>query len=220
MEGITEAVGRCTEMGRPLFYIPGVQGVDTQNAHQTIAGLNILTQVATQCAEKDTKLVCGAMNSTTVPLMEDILRIAATKAGHPEYYGNQMEVRYYGTRTMSPMFIGQIMKEKPAAYMYFGWCGAEDVMYIVPATRGGALCLGGTTVLSHVGVVAAASDYFMIGEELHAAGAYVAQDPVLLNSFVTNDLVRLFSAIMIIIGIIAISLNIASVSDFANVFAM
>jgi hypothetical protein len=220
MDGLKEAVGRATEMGRPVFFIPGVQGVDTMEAHQTIAGLNILNEVADECAEKETELVCGSMHSTTVPLMEDILKISATKAGKPELYDSLLGVRYYGTRTQSPHWIAHIMNEKPAAYMYFGWCGAEDIMYIVPASRVGALCLGGTTILSHVGIVAAASDYFLIGEELHAAGAYTKGDPVLLNSFVTNDIIRSLSLIMMIIGLIAVTLGLATADTFSNLFKM
>jgi hypothetical protein len=115
--------------------------------------------------------------------------------------------------------MATLLKEKPAAYMYFGWCGAEDVMYIVQAAKVGAMCLGGTTILSHVGVICAASDYFLIGEELHAAGAYISQDPLLLNTFVTNDMIRLFAAIMMVIGVIAVTAGAATAADFSALFA-
>ncbi|NIQ06719.1 MAG: hypothetical protein GWO20_13625, partial [Candidatus Korarchaeota archaeon] len=46
LEAIEEAVGRATEMGRPIAYTTGLGGIRDQWYYQTIAGLNILGYTA------------------------------------------------------------------------------------------------------------------------------------------------------------------------------
>ena len=53
LEAIDEAVGRATEMGRPILFIAGIQDMDDV---QTIAGLTILGRIARTVAEYDTKI--------------------------------------------------------------------------------------------------------------------------------------------------------------------
>ena len=47
LEAMDEAIGRCTEMGKPVHFSPGIG--DLQNA-QTLAAMSILGYVAKQCA--------------------------------------------------------------------------------------------------------------------------------------------------------------------------
>ena len=42
LEAIEEAVGRATEMGRPIAYTTGLGGIRDQVYYQTVAGLSIL----------------------------------------------------------------------------------------------------------------------------------------------------------------------------------
>jgi len=52
IEEIDNAIGRATEMGRPILFVPGTSGI-TDVA--TLAGLSILGRVAKKAAEYDTK---------------------------------------------------------------------------------------------------------------------------------------------------------------------
>ena len=54
LEAMEEAVGRATEMGKPVLFIPGIQEIDEI---QTIAGLSILGRVARITAQYETPLV-------------------------------------------------------------------------------------------------------------------------------------------------------------------
>ena len=53
LEAVDEAVGRATEMGRSVLFIPGIQDM---NDIQTIAGLNILARVSKTAAEYDARI--------------------------------------------------------------------------------------------------------------------------------------------------------------------
>ena len=48
LKAVEEAVGRSTEMGRPILYVPGIQDMDQV---ETVAGLNILGHVAGMTAK-------------------------------------------------------------------------------------------------------------------------------------------------------------------------
>ena len=54
LDAMDEAIGRCTEMGRPVHFSPGIGNV--QNA-QTLAAMSILGYVAKQCARYDTDII-------------------------------------------------------------------------------------------------------------------------------------------------------------------
>ena len=54
LAAVEEAVGRATEMGRPILYVPGLSSISDV---ATIAALNILGQVAKKTAEYDTPLL-------------------------------------------------------------------------------------------------------------------------------------------------------------------
>ena len=53
LKAIEEAVGRATEMGRSVLFVPGIQDV---SEIQTIAGITVLSKVAKTAAEYDAKV--------------------------------------------------------------------------------------------------------------------------------------------------------------------
>ena len=50
LDAIEEAVGRATEMGKPILYVPGI---DDMNNIQTVASMIILGNVARTVAQRD-----------------------------------------------------------------------------------------------------------------------------------------------------------------------
>ena len=53
LAAVDEAVGRATEMGRPMLYINGIQDMDDL---QTVAGVTVLGRVAKTAAEYDARI--------------------------------------------------------------------------------------------------------------------------------------------------------------------
>src|SRR5204862_2180539 len=54
IDAIEEAIGRATEMGRPVLYVPGIQDISDI---QTVAGLVILESVAKLTARYETPII-------------------------------------------------------------------------------------------------------------------------------------------------------------------
>ena len=78
LEALDEAIGRCTEMGRPLHFSPGIGGVD--NA-QTLAALSILGYVARECARYDTDIIVTNRITVVYPITEEIVKQAFMEEG-------------------------------------------------------------------------------------------------------------------------------------------
>ena len=50
LDAIEEAVGRATEVGRPVHFSPGIIELTHERSAQTLAGLSVLSYVAKLCA--------------------------------------------------------------------------------------------------------------------------------------------------------------------------
>jgi len=80
----------------------------------------------------------------------------------------------------------------------------------------GHLQVAGTGAIAQLPWFAAVCDYAIIGEDLFAAGAYLSEDPVLISNIVVQDLVKTFTLIVIVLGLIAGALGMEVA--FSNLF--
>ena len=83
LESMDESVGRATEMGRPILFIPGTLDLDDM---QTIAGLTLLRRLAQKAAEYDTKLIVPVCRSMVLSTAKEVVKEAYMKAGRPDAY--------------------------------------------------------------------------------------------------------------------------------------
>jgi len=83
LEALDEAVGRATEMGKPILYVPGLSTIDDI---ATIASLNILSQVAKKTAEYNTTLLVPNRNPVVYTVAQEVVKEAYTDAGRPDAY--------------------------------------------------------------------------------------------------------------------------------------
>src|SRR5262245_3241036 len=75
---IEEAIGRATEMGRPVIYIPGVDDI---NNIQTIYSMVILEKVATMVAKYGTPLLVPTASAFVTPVAEEPVQQGYLNAG-------------------------------------------------------------------------------------------------------------------------------------------
>ncbi len=83
IEEIDNAIGRATEMGRPILYVPGISGIRDV---ATIAGLAILGKIARKAAEYDTKILVPVRDFIVLPIAQEIIKEAHYEAGRPDTY--------------------------------------------------------------------------------------------------------------------------------------
>ena len=200
LEAVEEAVGRATEMGKPVLFVPGIDDLDEI---QTIAGLSILGRVARITAQYDTPLVVPVLYPMALAAAGEIVKGAYLDSGKPESYKPEMTRYVAGEQFAFVAAVNGIMlREKPAACVYAGAFYAESLLLAETGFATGAIQIAGTANPEQLPFFIAACDYTLMGEELYAASAYLSKEPLLLGSLKGQDLVKLFLVGCIIIGVI------------------
>ena len=90
LEALDEAVGRATEMGKPIMYTTGYHDMDRVS---TIASVNILEHVAKKVAEYDTRMIIPCKWSVAMTVCQEVVKEAYTNAGRPDSY-NANDIYY------------------------------------------------------------------------------------------------------------------------------
>jgi len=212
IEAIDEAVGRATEMGRSIMYIPGIMDMDDI---QTIAGVMILGSIAKKTAEYETGLLVPVSRSVVMTACQEIIKESYTNAGHPDVYYPEM-VRYLTDDQFgfAAGVDGILLREKPATCFYLGKFYAESLILAETGFSVGAIQIAGTAEIAQLPFFVTACDYTLIGEELFAASAYLSQDPKLLGSLKGQDIAKAIIFFVIFFGIVLESFGIHWISRF------
>lgn len=223
LEAVDEAVGRATEMGKKVYYVPGTQDMDNV---QTIAGLTILSRVARLTAEYETRLEVPVSRSLVMVTAREVVREAYLHAGRPDYYSDDMV--YYLTDDQfgyAAGIDGLVVRQRPATIFYMGAFYAESLLLAETGNFIGAIQIAGTAMPAQLPFFVAACDYTLIGEELFAASAYLSREPKLLGSLKGQDiggkLVFIsLAVIFIIIVTFGVFSNINIVAEVSRIFAV
>lgn len=215
LDSVDEAVGRATEMGRKIFYVPGISDMDNV---QTIAGVTILGRVAQLAAEYETWIEVPVCKSLVLVTAKEIVKEAYVKAGRPDAF-NDSQVHYLTDDQFgyAAAIDGMIVREKPATIFYMGSFYAESLIMAETGNSAGAIQIAGTGQASQLPFFVAACDYTLIGEELFAASAYLSKEPKLLGSLKGQDMGKAAILIFIILGLILESFNIFQISNWFSV---
>lgn len=200
LEAVEEAVGRATEMGRPVLFVPGIQELDEI---QTIAGLSILGRVARITAQYETPLVVPVLYPMALAAAGEVVKGAYWDAGKPESFKPEM-VRYVAGEQFAYVAAvnGIMLREKPAANIYMGAFYAESLLLAETGFAAGAIQIAGTANPEQLPFFIAACDYTLMGEELYAASAYLSKEPLMLGSLKGQDLIKILLVGCIILGVI------------------
>ncbi len=113
LDAIDEAVGRATEMGRKILYIPGIISVSEP---QTLASLGILGYVAKLAARYGTQLEVPNIDPLTMAAAREIVKEAYLEAGAPESFREEM-VHYITADQFAyaAAVNGIMVRDRPAA---------------------------------------------------------------------------------------------------------
>lgn len=201
LNAIEEAVGRATEMGRPVLYVPGIGEIDNI---MTIASLNILSHVAKITARYDTPLIVPTARAVVMSAAEEVVKQAYAEVGNPDAY-NPDNIRYLSDAQFA--FAGAVngimLREKPAANLYMGAFWAESLLLAETGFEAGAIQVAGTAMVSQLPFFVTACDFTLMGEELYAASAYLSREPKLLGGLKGSDWMKVVSISLIAAGIVA-----------------
>lgn len=198
LEAVDEAIGRATEMGRSVLFVPGIQDM---NDIQTVAGVTILGRVAKTAAEYDARLEVPTSRSIVMSAARDAVQAAHFEAGRPETY-NEGNIYYLTDEQFGYVaaVTGTMVRDKPAACFYMGAFYAESLLFAENGNSIGAIQIAGTAEPSQLPFFVAACDYTLIGEEFFAASAYLSGERDQLGSIQGQDVGKAFAAAVIVIG--------------------
>jgi len=206
IEEVENAVGRATEMGRPIYYVPGISDMDDV---QTLASVTILGRVAAIAAENDTRIDVPVSRSMVMVTAREVVKEAYSKAGRPDAF-QEDQVRYLTDDQFgyAAAIDGLFVREKPATIFLIGAFFAESLIMAETGNSIGAIQISGTAMPAQLPFFIAACDFTLIGEELFAASAYLSHEPKLLGSLKGQDLGKAVFLIAILIGVILESFGI------------
>ena len=205
LKAIEEAIGRATEMGRPVLYVPGI---DDMNNIQTIASMVILNDVARIAATYETPMIVPVCRPFVVPVAEEAVKQGYLNAGRPELFRPDTvrylsDVQFAFTAGVS----GIMLREKTAANLYLGSFFAESLVLAETGFSTGAIQVAGTANIHQLPFFVAACDFALIGEELYAASAYLSNEPKLVGTLKASDIAKLFIIAAVVAGVLTQTLG-------------
>jgi hypothetical protein len=198
LNALDEAVGRATEMGKPVLYVTGIMDIDDI---QTLSGLNILGHVARKTAEYEADLNVPSLWPLTLSAAQEIVRESYLRAGKPDDY--DADSVYYLSSDQFAFAAGAsgiMQRERPATIFYMGSFYAESLLMAEVGNLVGAIQIAGTAQQTQLPFFVAACDYTLIGEELFAASAYLSEEPMLLGSLKGQDAGKVVMMAAIVAG--------------------
>lgn len=205
ISAVDEAIGRATEMGKPILYLLGL-GAPSDIA--TIASYTILSRIAKKTAEYQTPILVPCDDPVKMSIAQETVKTAYLDAGRPDVY--KQENVFYQT-AMQFAYVaavnGIMLREKTATNFYLGKFYAESLILAETGSVAGSIQISGTDEVAQIPFFVAATDYTLIGEELYAASAYLGREPLLLGSLKAEDWFKAIIMLLLIIGALSTTLG-------------
>ncbi len=198
LDAIDDAVGRSTEMGRPILYSFGLGYL---NEVWTIASLSILHRVAQKCAEYSTRLLIPQYDPLVMSAAQETVKQAYSERGRPDLY-DERDIAFLTADQFgyAAGVDGMVLREKPGAVFWQGYFYAESLILAETGHSVGAIQIAGTTSVEQVPFFVVACDYTLIGEEMYAASCYLRPEPQMLGSLKGEDFTKAIILVFLTFG--------------------
>jgi len=198
---VEDAIGRATEMARPVLYTPGWGG-DIQRS-TTLASLNILSHVAEKTAIFDCPLLFPTHDPVIMSVAQEVVKESYARSGFAERYREDL-IQYVSSSQFgyAAAVDGLISRNKPAAVFLLGTFEAESLIFAETGNSVGAIQIAGTDSTIQLAFFIVACDYTLIGEELFAASGYLSGDPHILASVRAQDLLKVLLVAVLLAAVV------------------
>ena len=190
LDAVDEAVGRSTELGKPIMFSFGLGEIKDI---VTVAALAILRQVAVRCAQHGTELLVPNWDPLVMAAAQETVKQAYSEPGRPDLY-KEGNVSFLTSDQFgyAAGVDGMMLRQKPGAVFFMGYFYAEALLMSETGHSIGAIQIAGTTAITQLPFFIASCDYTLIGEEMLAASCYLKKDPQMLGSLKGEDFVKAF----------------------------
>ena len=205
LDAVEEAVGRATEMGRPILYLTGS---DDMSSLATIAATVILGELAKRVATYGTELKVPHRDPIVMAICQEVVKESYLAAGRPDAY--KEDANFFITSDQfayTAAVDGIMLRERPAANFFMGAYYAESLLLAEPGAATGAIQIAGTDSDHQLPFFITSCDYTLIGEELYAASAYLSREPVLVGTLRGQDIGKGVFLGAIVVGTLLVTLG-------------
>ncbi len=201
LRAFDDAVGRATEMARPVLYTPGWGG-DIQRP-TTIASLNILSHVAEKTASYDCRLLFPTHDPVIMAVAQEVARESYARIGQPDRF-RESDIAYVSSSQFgyAAAVDGLISRLKPASIFLLGTFEAESLILAETGNSINAIQIAGTDSTIQLSFFIVACDYTLIGEELFAASGYLSGDRSILASVRAQDIMKVIITLLLSIAVV------------------
>jgi hypothetical protein len=196
LSAISEAIGRATEMGRPVLYCAGLSGLDIDG----LCSVAILGQIAKMTARYNLRILVPMNDYLLYPIAEEAVREAYGAEGKLDLFDQKDMIYVPGQFPYAAACVGMMHREKVAANFFFGYFAAESLILAEAGSQVGAIQVAGTPSTDQIPFFVTACDYTIIGEEYYAATAYLTREPTMLGSLVGQDVGKITISAFVIVG--------------------
>ncbi len=199
LDAIDEAVGRSTEMGKPVVFVHGLAGLDSPT---TISAIAILKYIAKKVALYEIDLIVPNADPLVLLASKEAVKEGMLEAGRPDVYKEE-NIMFLTTQQFgyAAGVNGILVREKPGATFFMGYFYAESLVMAETAYTIGSISIAGTTAVTQLPFFIAACDYTLIGEEMYAASAYLSKNPVEIGTIKSEDIAKILLIAAIIVGV-------------------
>ena len=210
LDAIDDALGRATEMGKPVLYVHGLNGMGSIS---TIAAVNILGRIAIRVAEYDTTLKVSNIDPIVLSVSQEVVKESYLEAGRPDAY---VEDNVFMAASEQFPYVaavsGIMIREKTAANFFMGYFYAESLILAETGASTGAIQIAATDSYTQLPFFITTCDYTLIGEELYAASAYLSREPLLLGSLRAQDIAKGIIITALVVGAALATVGIGFIS--------
>jgi hypothetical protein len=212
LEAVDEAIGRATELGKPVLYLTGAHDM---NDPSTIAAAVILGRVAKRAASYETDLLVPHREPITMAVCQEITKQAYLEAGKPDLF--KEDANFFITSdqfSYTAAVDGIMLRKRPAANFFMGSYFAESLLLTETGASTGAIQIAGTDSDHQLPFFVTTCDYTLIGEELYAASAYLSKEPIQIGTLRGQDLGKAFILAVIALGTVAATIGMMGGGDW------
>ncbi len=197
LNAIDDAIGRATEMGRPVLMVPGIGALDAI----AVQAINIFAQITKKAAQFSTPVRICCANAPVYAVAQEIIRDVYIQQGVGDRFTPET-VQFISDQqfAFAAGVSGMIHREKVAATFLLGAFYAESLIFAETSNAIGAIQVAGSTQSAQTPFFIAACDYVLIGDEFYAASAYLTREPVLVGSLVGQDWAKILVAALVVFG--------------------
>jgi hypothetical protein len=210
LAAIDEAMGRATEMGRPIMFNYGILGLGVE----VLQAMTVLSHVTRRAARFGCKMIVPVVDPQVMAVTEGVLREAYGAEGKENLFHSD-DIRFLSGEQFAYAAgcMGIMNRERVAANFMIGYFYAESLLLAETGQVIGAIQIAGVPDPQQVPFFVVTCDYVILGDEYYAASAYLSREPTLLGSLVGQDMGK---AMMILIVVVFTAIAAFQASPWAK----